>query len=118
MRNVTLLLFTLLAIGVLNSCVSDPVEVDRNLPDHKSQSESLESILTRSGVAEPEDSLTMVSKMQSDVDNLMLSRIVLRDSIYVLCINREAATYLGVNNEVYDKYLDYVDELNTKTEEE
>ena len=46
------------------------------------------------------------------------SRIVLRDSIYVLSINREAASYLGVSQEVYDKYLDYIEELNTKTEEE
>lgn len=63
------------------------------------------------------DSITMISRSQSDVDNLMMSRIVLRDSIYVLSINRKAASYLGASQEVYDKYLDYIEELNTKTEE-
>ena len=42
---------------------------------------------------------------------------MLRDSIYVLSINREAASYLGVSQEVYDNYLDYIEELNTKTQE-
>lgn len=64
------------------------------------------------------DSLTMMSRSQSDIDNLMMSRIALRDSTYVLSINHEAANYLGVSDEVYDRYLDYVDNLNTKTEEE
>ena len=105
-------------IAMLNSCVSDPIEEDRNLSDNRSQRESLESILTRSATEEPVDSITMISRSQSDVDNLMMSRIVLRDSIYVLSINREAASYLGVSQEVYDKYLDYIEELNTKTEEE
>lgn len=48
----------------------------------------------------------------------MMSRIALRDSTYVLSINREAANYLGVNDEVYDRYLDYVNNLNTQLEEE
>ena len=105
------------AMVMLNSCVSDPTEVDKNLPDHKTEHESLESLLTRSTAEDPVDSLTMMSRSQSDIDNLMISRIALRDSTYVLSINREAANYLGVSDEVYDRYLDYVDNLNTKTEE-
>lgn len=104
--------------AMLASCVSDPTEVDKNLPDNKTEQVSLESLLTRSEAVEAVDSLTMISRSQSDVDNLMMSRIVLRDSTYILSINREAASYLGVSDEVYDKYLDYIEELNTKAEEE
>lgn len=103
---------------MLTACVSDPTEVDKNLPDSKPEHESLESLLTRSEAVEAVDSITMIGRSQSDVDNLMMSRIVLRDSTYVLSINREAANYLGVSDEIYDKYLDYIEELNTKSEEE
>lgn len=54
----------------------------------------------------------MVSRTQSNVDNLMMGRVVRKDSMFVLSIKREDAVFLGVPNEVYDEYLDYVMKLN------
>lgn len=48
----------------------------------------------------------------SDVDNLMMGRVIQQDSIFILAIKREDALFLGVSADIYDKYIDYVDRLN------
>ena len=54
----------------------------------------------------------MLNKLQSDVDNLMMGRVVNKNGTFVLAISREAAGYYGVPDEVYDMYLEYVETLN------
>lgn len=39
------------------------------------------------------------------------------DSLFVLAIKREDALFLGVSEDVYDKYLDYIDRLNEHLKE-
>ena len=46
----------------------------------------------------------------------MLSRVIKKDDIYILSIKREDAIFLGVDNETYDRYLDYVERLNSNTD--
>lgn len=90
-----------------SSCIENAIdsrqEEDRPL--------TLQSLLTKSG-AEPEDSLVMLNKLQSDVDNLMMGRVINRNGTFVLAITREAAGYYGVPDEVYDMYIEYVSTLN------
>lgn len=73
---------------------------------------TLQSILTKSGISEQEDSLSLANKLQSDVDNLMMGRVVFKDSIYILAISRDNAVFLGVNDTIYNHYLEYVASLN------
>lgn len=58
------------------------------------------------------DSLFMMNKIQKDVDHLMMNRIIFKDSVYVLAIRREDAIFLGVSEETYDRYVEYVEGLN------
>ena len=43
----------------------------------------------------------------------MINRVIFKDSVYVLGISRNSAYDIGVSKELYDKYLEYVDELNS-----
>ena len=97
-------LFPILLLLTCSSCIenaidSRQVEEDRPL--------TLQSLLTKSGM-EPVDSLVMLNKLQSDVDNLMMGRVVNKNGTFVLAISRESAGYYGVPDEVYDMYLEYV----------
>lgn len=53
-----------------------------------------------------------MSKLQADVDNMMRGRVIQKDSVFVLAIKKEDALFLGINEDVYERYLDYVDRLN------
>lgn len=69
--------------------------------------------MTRTSVIENEpDTLLSMSRVQSDVNNLMMGRIVVIDSVFVLSLKKEDALFLGVSEEIYDKYLEYVERLN------
>ena len=45
-----------------------------------------------------------------------MNRIVFRDSAYVLSLSQEAAAIIGIPNDIYNRYLGYVEELNTQLE--
>lgn len=69
--------------------------------------------MTRTSVIENElDTLLSMSRVQSDVNNLVMGRIVVIDSVFVLSLKKEDALFLGVSEEIYDKYLEYVERLN------
>lgn len=42
----------------------------------------------------------------------MMGRVIFKDSVFILSIKKEDANFLGVSEDVYDRYLDYVDKLN------
>lgn len=92
------------------SCIRNTV--DAQFDDVQDKPRTLRSLMTKSGTYPQEDSLTMMSKLQSDVDNLMMGRVVMKDGAFVLALKREDALFLGVSEDVYDRYLDYVDRLN------
>ena len=62
------------------------------------------------------DSLKVQSKIQSDMENLLMNRIVFRDSAYVLSLSQDAAAIIGIPNDIYNRYLGYVEELNRQLE--
>ena len=97
------------------ACVSNPL--DSKQEDQIKKSSPLRA-LTKSMPPSQEDSLTMMSKIQRDVDYLMMNRIVLRDSVYVLTIRRQDAIFLGVSEEIYDRYVEYVAGLNASEDEQ
>lgn len=103
-------LYVLILLLLCCSCVENTID-SQHLEEHN-QPRSLRSLMTKSSSVPQEDSLTIMSKLQSDVDNLMMGRVIKNDSLFVLALKKEDALFLGVSEEVYDKYLDYVDRLN------
>lgn len=107
--------FILLLLFFCSSCIQNTV--DAQFDDEQEKPRTLRSLMTKSGTVPQEDSLTMMSKLQSDVDNLMMGRVIMKDGIFVLTLKREDALFLGVSEDVYDRYLDYVDRLNEQLSE-
>lgn len=102
----------LLMLVMCCACINNPL--DSKQEDHIKEKNPLRAILTKSGsVSEPEDSLVKMSKLQKDVDHLMMNRIIFKDSIYILAIRRQDAVFLGVSEETYDRYVEYVIKLNS-----
>lgn len=93
------------------SCVENTIDSQQDANTHDG-ARTLRTLLTKSSATHQEDSLKIMSKLQSDVDNLMMGRVFKKDSLYVLAIKKDDALSLGVSEDVYDKYLDYVDRLN------
>lgn len=102
--------FYLVLLILCYSCVDH--SMDPQYLDEQEKTGGLRSLITKSPSTPQEDSLTIMSKLQSDVDNLMMGRVIKKDSLFVLAIKREDALFLGVSEDVYDKYLDYIDRLN------
>lgn len=101
------LLFSSLCYG----CIRD--NVDNNVEQSKeSTTSSLSSVITRSSDEIIVDSLVVMRIQQSDHDNLMMSRILFKNNKYELCIKREDAIYFGIDNDLYDEYVSYVERLN------
>lgn len=105
--------FSMLVMLVLCcACISNPL--DSGEENQSKAGGSLKSVMTKSGtVYEQEDSLSMMSRHQKDVNHLMMNRIIFRDSSYVLAIRRQDAIFLGVSEETYDRYVEYVAGLNS-----
>lgn len=98
---------------LLVSCVENIV--DTQYEDVEQTQKRLCNILmTKSPDIIQEDTLKAMSRHQSDVNTLMMGRVVWRDSVFVLSIKREDALFLGVSEDIYNKYLKYVKGLNDK----
>lgn len=95
----------------MHSCLSTPSELD-NLETKQTNNQGKRANSTRSTASNPDDSLTMMSNIQGDFNNLILSRIIKTNDTYVLSLKREDAVFLGVPEELYDSYVDYVEKLN------
>lgn len=106
MKKVLCFLFLVI---VNSSCIENAIDANHN---KENEPFTLESLFTRSAGTEQDDSLTMKHKLQSDVDNLMMNRVLFKDSVYVLAIKRNDAVFLGVPEDVYDWYVEYVAEMN------
>lgn len=93
------------------SCVDNVVD-SQYIESGSDNSRNLYSIMRRSMISLPIDTLAMMSMIQSDINTLMMSRVVKVDSVFVLALKKEDAEFLGVTEDVYEKYLDYVEKLN------
>ncbi len=110
MRGIIVLIATL---GLVVSCTRSTVDDDYQ--EQNGDRMTLRSLITKSsGTTTQYDSLEKRKLIQNDEDNLMMSRIVYKDSIYVLAISRSSAKNVGVSEEMYDKYLEYVSILNSQ----
>ena len=94
------------------SCVENTLD-GKIVVKEPSQGLTLESLTTRGTIPIEEDSLTIRSRQQADVDNLMMSRIVQKDGQYILAIKKEDALFLGISEDVYNEYVGVVNEYNT-----
>lgn len=101
----------ILASTLLLFCWSCAESTFNPHPDGSEKPKTLRSLLTKS--ADQEDSLTVMSNLQGDDDYFMMGRIIEQDSIFVLNIKKEDAIFLGISEEVYDYYLDYVPSSGT-----
>lgn len=98
--------------ALLISCVENTLD-GKIVVKEPSQGLTLESLTTRGTIPIEEDSLTIRSRQQADVDNLMMSRIVQKDGQYILAIKKEDALFLGISEDVYNEYVGVVNEYNT-----
>lgn len=60
------------------------------------------------------DSLTRISKMQSDHDILMMNSILYSQGKYQLCLTIEDASMMGIPDVTYSKYAAIVSKYNNK----
>lgn len=104
-------LYAVAAIVLLSACVNEQLE-EKSLPDGTSEIKAIATKADGNQYVNPADSLFGKSIIQSDFDNLMISRIITKDGVYVLSIKKEAASFLGVPDEMYDFYSEYVNSLN------
>lgn len=82
-------------------------------PEASTEVCDIESHLTKSGAPSCQmDSLELAVFFQTDKDHIMINRVIFKDSVYVLGISRSSAYDIGISKDLYDKYLEYVDELN------
>lgn len=102
----------ILIVFLFLGCANNPL--DSKQDDYSNEGAPLQILLTKSGMERSVqgDSLFMMNKIQKDVDHLMMNRIIFKDSVYVLAIRREDAIFLGVSEETYDRYVEYVEGLN------
>ncbi|MBE6201801.1 MAG: hypothetical protein E7134_06425 [Rikenellaceae bacterium] len=110
-KTLTIFLIMLLMTSCLNSTLDTPI-VERSEGNR-----TLHSLTTRSVPTIPDDSISIKSKQQSDLDLFMLSRIVQKDGNYVLAIKRQDALFLGVSESMYDFYLNLATEYNNQSKE-
>ena len=82
MRKFVYFVFFLL---ICSSCVRNSIdENDKGL----NSSRTLKSILTKSSSMVQEDTIVKMSKLQSDVDNLMMGRVIMQDSYSFFLLKR------------------------------
>ena len=105
------LLVVVVFATIFVSCVENTLD-GKIVVKEPSQGLTLESLTTRGTIPIEEDSLTIRSKQQADVDNLMMSRIVQKDGQYILAIKKEDALFLGISEDVYNEYVGVVNEYN------
>lgn len=115
MQHIISIIIHIILISALYSCYSVPASIDIQEIE-RSTGKDKTFVTTRSIIITREDSLKMISNVQGDIDNLMLSRIIKKEGIYILSIKREDAIFLGVDNETYDRYLDYIERLNSNND--
>ena len=104
--------FTLL---LTTSCLNN--SLDSSIVDNQEKTRTLNTLTTRSVSTIPNDSLSIKSKQQSDLDLFMLSRIVQKDGSYTLAIKKQDALFLGVSESMYDFYLNLATEYNNQSKE-
>lgn len=111
-KKLTLLcLSTLFAAAIFSGCMRDVVDTnERQIETPVQQTERCTR--TRSTDNIIADSLVIISRQQSDLDNFMMGRVIFKTDRYELCVKREDAAFFGVSNELYDEYLLYVERLN------
>lgn len=112
---VLLSMSTLVMTTLCCGCVRDNVDQKNNKAE-ESTTRSLSSILTRSSDNVVVDDNVAMSIQQSDHDNFMMSRVLFRNNKYELCLKREDAIFFGVDNDLYDEYVSYVEKLNETLE--
>lgn len=102
----------ILMLLMCSSCIENPL--DSKADDQLEQKSRLRAILSKSSPSIQEDSLTMMSKIQKDADHIMMNQIVFKDSIFILNLKPQDAAFLGISNEIYARYSEYVTSLNNR----
>lgn len=112
MRTFHSLLYVALLI-IASACVNEKIN-GSSVESESSEESIIERFKTKSIGLNDLDSLKLKSRMQSDFDNLIMNRIVFRDSMYVLSLSKESASIIGIPESLYNRYVDYIRELNNQ----
>lgn len=104
-------LYAVAVVVFLSACINERLE-EKYFSDETSELKAIATKADDNQYVNPADSLFGKSIIQSDLDNLMISRIICKEGVYALSIKKEAASFLGVSGEMYDFYSEYVNSLN------
>lgn len=93
--------FVLLPVLLLSSCAVAELVAETGKEDVRQERPGM--LRTRSSGA-TSDSLSVLSRLQSDVELMLLDQIYCDGGVLVLALSREDALDLGIPEELYDKY--------------
>lgn len=92
------------ALFLLSCSVAELTPVQqREVVGRYSQTRSLNAVV---------DSVEMISRIQSDKEVLIMNQVLFRDGRFTLDLSKADAESLGIQDELYDKYSHYVEEIN------
>lgn len=100
----------MLTLMTLVSCIEN--EVDNSEINQIGDLKSSKMRIVRLSDMQKSDSLIIVSRLQSDMDIKVIRNISIEDGEYKLNLTLKTALELGVNEETYNKYRVYVENLN------
>lgn len=106
------IIFLIALLSVCNACIENPIDSQQTFSNDGKR--TFKSLMTRSVAPKSIDSLRMISLFQSNFDNMIMNQIIMKDSVLVLAISSEEATDLGIPQEMYNRYVDYVSRLNAE----
>ena len=114
------ILYLISALALFVACDENTVDSMQTSSDEKDEPKTLYDYMnrSRSNVSSAlTDSLKILSIAQSDVNTMMMNQVCQKDGIFILAISRTDALSLGVSDELYDYYVDYVARLNEQLAE-
>lgn len=86
---------------------------DQDIPNINAESPSVEQSDGEESVVNDRE---LKYRMQSDKELLLADRIICKNSVFVLDLSEEEAEALQIPTEMYRKYVQHVEKLNSKSE--
>lgn len=99
-------------ILLIASCADNDI-----LPDKPFNGNVAEVDSTKTVGELPKDSLTIKYMMQSNSELMISDRIIYKNSAYVLDLSLEEANQLSISDEMYQKYVEIVSNMNKENKE-
>lgn len=103
---------TLMFIILIASCADNDILPDKPFNGNAAEVDSIRTVGEL-----PEDSLNIKYMMQTNSDLIISDRIIYKNSIYVLDLSLEEAKQLSISDDMYQKYIEIVSNMNKDNKE-